>query len=708
MRGVLIRTLAVFGVGAAILVGILYYASTVDARPPLVLSIGVTQHLSTDSAVALTTTSIEVVFSEPVQPFTAESAFRISPATRGAFSWSGTQMTFTPAARLPLQSAFKVRIEAGVRDRAGNSMAAPSTLFSFETVGNPSVVASDPADGDQQVALDTQIQIDFSTLMDTASVDRALVILPSIQTRLRWSGERLSIEPFAALQPNQQYLVRLTTSARDQAGTPLQQEFTLSFQTVRESLSAVTLVPADQVEGVASTTPIAVIFDRPLDPSSISGSMLTITPAVAGSLDAVAAPGAAGLANGGPRILRFQPSGPLRSNTTYDVHLAPGLRGADGVRLASELSWTFTTGAPVTTLSNQIVFLSDRAGVANLWAMNTDGTNQRQLSAELSPVTDYAIAPDGRSFIVGDGAVLVLERADTSNRRLLTEAGTIEFDPAFSPDGDTIVFGRADPAMGSGLGLWTRTADGGDPRAVQLPAPASPSPMATPSAVASGSPAAVRVPLLRAPRYSPDGTALAFVGEAGTLEILNLASGRVMATSAFVVTPPVWLPDSSALVASALPIGPASPTRQLEAHSAPAPLDPAALPLSADELRSLRVVRVEAAGGVVTTLPLTAGATRPAVDADGRISYVTLDAGDNRAGRLWLSNAGGTTSVELLRTDQGSEATTVFAPERGTLVVARAAPAPSARTLAGVWLVDVSSGVGSQLVADGWQPRWLP
>ena len=214
--------------------------------------------------------------------------------------------------------------------------------------------------------------------------------------------------------------------------------------------------------------------------------------------------------------------------------------------------------------------------------------------------------------------------------------------------------------------------------------------------------------MLRAPRYSPDGTALAFVDEAGRLEILNLASGRVMATSVFVVTPPVWLPDSSALVASTLPIGPATPTRQLEAHSAPAPLDPAAMPLSADQLRSLRVVRVEAAGGLMTTLPFSAGATRPAVDADGRISYVTLDTGNNRAGRLWLSTAGGTTSVELLRTDEGSEATTGFAPERGMLVVARAAPAPSARTLAGVWLVDVSSGVGSQLVADGWQPRWLP
>ncbi|MDP9251147.1 MAG: Ig-like domain-containing protein, partial [Chloroflexota bacterium] len=693
MRGALVRSLAVFGVGAAILVGILYYASTVDARPPLVLSVGVTQHLSTDSRVALTTTSIEVVFSEPVQPMTAESAFRISPATRGAFSWSGTQMTFTPAARLPLRTSFVVRMQTGVRDRAGNSMAAPSAAFSFETVGNPTVLASDPADGDQQVALDAHIQIDFSTLMDTASVDRALIIVPAIQTRLRWSGELLSIEPIAALEPNQLYAVRLTTDAHDQAGTPLQQEFTLSFQTVREGLSAVTLVPADQVEGVAGTTPIAVIFDGPLDPSSVSGSLLTITPAVAGSLDAVAAPGAAGLSDAGPRILRFLPSGPLRPNTTYEVHLAPGLRGADGVRLASELSWSFTTGAPVTTLSNQIVFLSDRAGVSNLWAMNPDGTNQRQLSAELSPVTDYAIAPDGRSFVVSDGAVLVLQRADTSNRRLLTEAGTLEFDPAFSADGATVVFSRADPATGSGLGLWTRSADGGDPRAVQLPAGASPSPTATPTAAASGSVAPLRAPLLRAPRYSPDGSALAFVDEAGRLEVLNLATGHVVVWSLFAVTPPVWLADSSALVVSTVPIGPGTPARQLDADSAPAPLDPAALPLTADQLRSLRVVRVQATSGFVTTLPFSAGATRPAVDATGRISYVTLDSGDNRAGRLWLSAADGATSIELLRTDNGSEATTGFAPERGTLVIGRAAPSLDAEALAGVWLLDVFSDV---------------
>ena len=32
--------------------------------------------------------------------------------------------------------------------------------------------------------------------------------------------------------------------------------------------------------------------------------------------------------------------------------------------------------------------------------MNADGTGQRQVSAELEPVLDYAVAPDGSSLVV--------------------------------------------------------------------------------------------------------------------------------------------------------------------------------------------------------------------------------------------------------------------------------------------------------------------
>ena len=126
------------------------------------------------------------------------------------------------------------------------------------------------------------------------------------------------------------------------------------------------------------------------------------------------------------------------------------------------MTWSFTTGAPQTTLSNQIAFLSERGGVANLWAMNPDGTAPRQLSTELTPILDYAVAPDGSSFVVGDGRRLVFALASGADRRVLTEDGFVEFDPTYSPNGQRIAFGRADAATGDGLGLWERTVDGGD------------------------------------------------------------------------------------------------------------------------------------------------------------------------------------------------------------------------------------------------------
>ncbi|MGZ6214290.1 MAG: Ig-like domain-containing protein, partial [Candidatus Limnocylindria bacterium] len=441
-RAVPLRTVAVLAIGFAALGAILYYASTVDARGPTVLGISLTQHLTGDAEQALTTTSIEVAFSEPVEHLQAEAAFGISPSVQGAFSWSATSLTFTPAQRLPLRTDFEVTIGPGVHDDAGNAMTGAPRRFSFTTVGNPTVVSSDPADADLGVALDDPILLDFSTLMDTASVEATIELEPASSVSFRWSRERLTVTPSSPWQPNHHYSLTIGVGARDQTGTPLAHTFSLSFRTVTSGLTVETMVPADGVAGVAVTTPIALVFDQVLDPQSVQDSLLTVSPEVAGSLSLVVPPGAAGLSDGGLRILRFQPSGPLDPNTTYQVTLGPGLHGAGGAGMPAGMSWSFTTGSPTATLSNQVVFLSDRAGVPNLWAMNPDGSNQRQLSVELSPVTSYSIAPDGRSFITGDGAGITWQRADGGARSLLTDRGVVEYDAAYSPDGSVMTFGR--------------------------------------------------------------------------------------------------------------------------------------------------------------------------------------------------------------------------------------------------------------------------
>ena len=100
-----------------------------DGRAPTVLRVSLTQHLTGDADTALTTSSIEVDFSEPVEHATAEAAFAIRPAVGGTFSWSSASLTFTPAARLPLRTEFEVTIGPGVRDRVGNETATGSAAI---------------------------------------------------------------------------------------------------------------------------------------------------------------------------------------------------------------------------------------------------------------------------------------------------------------------------------------------------------------------------------------------------------------------------------------------------------------------------------------------------------------------------------------------------------------------------------------------------
>ncbi len=700
MRRVLLRSSVVLLVGAAVLSGILYLASTVDSRPPVVGRVGLTQHLAGDAGIALTTTSIEVAYSETVDHASAETAISIAPKVPGSFSWSGTTVTFTPADPLPLQSSFVVTIGPGARDEAGNTMQAAADPFSFTTVGSPSVAATDPGDGDAAVARDAELTITFSTLMDTASVEDALRLTPRTSAALRWSGERLTIVPEQPLEAGRRYRIEIDTTATDLAGTPLDAALRISFVTARTDLEVVQLLPADGVEGIAGTTVIGVVFDRPLDPDSVDAALLTVDPAVPGSLEAVPLPGAAALGAGGARLLRFMPSSTLPANTTFEVTLAAGVSADGGGGLAAPLTWTFTTGAPSTTLSNQIVFLSPRGGVANVWAMNPDGTNQRQVTAELSAVTDFAVAPDGRSLVLGDGVQLVEQLVDGRDRRVLTDAANLEFDPAYSPDGRTIAFGRADAATGGGLGIWLRGVAGAD--ATRLVPPreltgetGSPSP----SVAGSGEP--LPSPLLREPAFSPDGGALAYVDTAGRVAVVELPADRLTTAEIDAAGPISWLPDSTGILVDGVVLDGPRADAELPRHEpgTPAePLDPASADLAdQDVLRLFRGSRDPA------PTPFDAPA-RVAVDDRGRIAYVTLPRGDD-AGSIWITTAGGGARGRLLGDGALVASWVAFTPETGKLLVARAS---GDGVPTGIWLIDLDSGSGLRLTEGGTRPRWLP
>lgn len=677
MRSVVLRSLAVIFAGGLVLAVVLYVASTIDARPPEVLEIQLTQPVADDARRALITTSMEVVFSEPVEPETAAAAFSVEPDVEGALSWSGSTMIFTPNDPLELETAYRIEVGPGIRDLSGNEIAELPPPFEFQTAGRPTLVATAPADGATDVPLEQPIALTFSRLMDTASVEAELRLRPAFPHELRWSGELLEIVPTEPLRPGLEYQVSLRADATDVAGVALGEPIAVTFRTIAPGLAIDTLVPADGIDGIAPTSPIAIIFDRPIDPASVSDDLLSITPEVAGTLEVVALPGDGGADDDG-RVLRFTPSGPLAPNTTFDVEITNAMTSTTGGTMAAPAAWTFTTGAPVTTISNQITFVTDRAGVANVWAMNPDGTAKRQLSTELLPVLDYAVAPDGSSLVLADGRRLVYQRADGSDRRVLTEEGTLEFDPAYSPNGQRVAFARADAATGAGLGLWEWEIGGAGPTAVAMP----PEDGAAPSPTGTGSDGAA----LRAPRYSPDGDALAFVDVTGSLGILQLADERLTRVPLAAAGAPLWLPDSASLVinGSRADEEPAQPTFT-------APVAPMAVGEGA------AAFRVPRSGSSVIEMPFGDGSEVVSVSSAGEIAYV------DARGSLWLADL--PIGAEGERAITGERViTAAFAPGEPAIVIVIGAEG----TEGSVELFELENRRRTALAPQGSQPRWLP
>lgn len=685
MRAVVLRSLAVVGIGALILAGVLYLASTVDGRAPTVLGIALTQPLPDEPTQGLTTTSLEVTFTEPVETVSAAEAFSVDPAVEGSVSWSGSVMIFTPREPLALATEYTASVSGDVRDLAGNRMTDRPAAFRFETAGPPEIVETQPADGAADVALEEPIAIRFSTLMDTASVEAALRLRPAFAHEVRWSGQLLEVLPTEPLRPEVEYRLEIGDGASDVSGVPLEGPVRIGFRTLAPGLELSLVVPADESDGISPAASIAVFFDAPIDPGSVSDQLLSIEPAVAGSTALVDELGNEPAEPDDGRVLRFSPSGPLPANTTFEVVLAPGVVDLGGGALAEPTTWTFTTGAPQAAISNQITFLSDRAGVSNLWAMNIDGTGAHQLSTELAPILDYAVAPDGSSFVVGDGRRLVMLNADGGDRRVLTEEGLLEFDPTYAPNGQRLAFARAEAASGIGLGIWERAIPG-DATPVELP----PDPGASATPIASGEVGATPN-TSRAPRYAPNGDALAFVDSSGWVGIADLTDDRVIRVGYDAQAPPAWLPDGSGILLTGRAIQPSGELPILEG-----PIDPL-------EPQPGATVGVLLRSGAAVEETRFGDAAVASVASDGRIAYLDAEGSlrvtetPERRGRV-------PSSVDGERIGGAA-----FAPgEDAMVVVVLPSDLDEASPSGSLERIDLVGAERLVLANDASRPRWLP
>ncbi|MEL7188630.1 MAG: amidohydrolase family protein [Pseudomonadota bacterium] len=137
-----------------------------------------------------------------------------------------------------------------------------------------------------------------------------------------------------------------------------------------------------------------------------------------------------------------------------DIYTVP-MTGGDATRIAEGMSWE--VHPRFSPDGSRIAFTSDRGGGDNIWIMNADGSDKRQLTKESFRLLNQPTwSPDGRFIaakkhfttqrslgtgeiwmyhVSGGGGVQVVERRDQALQKELGE-------PIFAPDGKSIYYTR--------------------------------------------------------------------------------------------------------------------------------------------------------------------------------------------------------------------------------------------------------------------------
>jgi Tol biopolymer transport system component len=154
----------------------------------------------------------------------------------------------------------------------------------------------------------------------------------------------------------------------------------------------------------------------------------------------------------------------VKSETQANIWVA-SMSDASRARQVTSGSGKNDTEIAFTPDGSRIVYKSNTSGDADIWIVNADSSNPKQLTAN-ARVNGYpSVSPDGRYIVFGSDRTAIMHiwrmNIDGSDQRQLTN-GSGELSGQYSPDGRWVVYRKE---VGKAT-LWKVPADGGEP--VQL------------------------------------------------------------------------------------------------------------------------------------------------------------------------------------------------------------------------------------------------
>lgn len=261
-----------------------------------------------------------------------------------------------------------------------------------EPIGESPIVASaNPENGTTNVPLDKTISVVFDQEMKASTFDLASFTLQGttlVAGTVSFSGKTASFTPKVPLTANTTYTGTIKTTVQNINGNILEADYVWTFST-GATLNPMVLStnPIHKATNVVLNKIVAVNFNMPMDQATINANVFTIkqgATVVAGSVSYIGT------------TAYFKPTTALMANTLYTATISTEAKNIQGIALANNYIWTFTTGA---TTAPMVVSTDP---MDNATAISLNKTISATFSVALDPQTI-----NDKTFTVKNGTTLL-------------------------------------------------------------------------------------------------------------------------------------------------------------------------------------------------------------------------------------------------------------------------------------------------------------
>ncbi|MBI5192041.1 MAG: Ig-like domain-containing protein [Nitrospirae bacterium] len=368
-------------------------ASPSDTTPPAVTSTTPANN-STDVGI---NTIISAVFSEQINPSTLITANFIMTSNGTNIpiivTYNGTSVTITPTASLLHSNTYTVTITTGIKDISGNNMT-NSFSWSFTTDAAPdstppSINSTAPERNTTGVASNASLTATFSEPINPSTITTATFTLTktdgsSVTGEVSYNGNTATFKPLAPLSYLTDYTANITSAVKDSAGNGMTNDYTWTFttgsaldeDTTPPSVSST--YPENNTTDIPSNISISATFSESINTSTVNTTTFTL--AKSGGSDVTGDVSYNGM------TATFNPSVSLDDSSPYNATITTGVKDLAGNYMASNKSWSFTTGITPDTTPPAVI-LDSFAPAGNSTGISADTSVSATFSEAMNPLT---------------------------------------------------------------------------------------------------------------------------------------------------------------------------------------------------------------------------------------------------------------------------------------------------------------------------------